>query len=80
MCVDSQFDGSNLHQRIFINDDGEFITASVKRLGRIKIFIHTDVGLDVIIRKKTSFISAAILVKIVEVGFISPKSYAVRSS
>ena len=26
---------------IFINDDGDFITASVKRLGRIKIFIHT---------------------------------------
>ena len=26
---------------IFINDDDEFITASVKRLGRIKIFIHT---------------------------------------
>ena len=26
---------------IFINDDGEFITASVKQVGRIKFFIHT---------------------------------------
>ena len=26
---------------IFINDDGEFITASVKQLGRIKVFIYT---------------------------------------
>ena len=33
---------------IFINDDGEFITASIKRLGRTKIFIHTTAaGLDI---------------------------------
>ena len=29
---------------IFINDDGEFITASVKRVGRIKFFINAAAG------------------------------------
>ena len=62
---------------IFINDDGEFITASIKQLGRIEIFIHkAGAGFNIItalrglqINQERSWRNSKSSFRTVQVGF-----------